>query len=64
MAKLKRESVVTEDQVVDQSNVEQAKIIFAAMPHIQSIWFDQEGGWRYYPTPGAIPIHKEDITAE
>lgn len=62
MAKAKK--VDEQLEVVNQDNTEQAKVIFATMPHIQSIWFDEEGAWRYYPTPGATPIHKEDITAE
>ena len=42
-------------------NLEKAKAIFEAMPHITSIWFDKKGEWRFYPTPDSQPIHKEKI---
>lgn len=61
MAKVKKKE---QSENVTQDNTEQAKIIFEAMPHIHSIWFDENGAWRFYPTPGAVPVHKEDITVE
>ena len=61
----KVETVKTEETKVpaiktDASiNIEKAKAIFEAMPHITTIWFDKKGGWRFYPTPDSNPIHKE-----
>lgn len=39
--------------------IEKAKAIFEAMPHITTIWFDKNGDWRFYSTPGSTPINKE-----
>jgi hypothetical protein len=35
------------------NNNQRAAAIFDAMPHIYAIWFDAEGGWRFYKTPAA-----------
>ncbi|MDQ2718237.1 MAG: hypothetical protein M3Z26_00545 [Bacteroidota bacterium] len=38
--------------------IEKAKAIFEVMPHITTIWFDKNGDWRFYSTPGSTPINK------
>jgi hypothetical protein len=43
---------------VTMTNEERAAVIFEAMPHIHTIWFDQQGAWRFYETPGSTPIEK------
>jgi hypothetical protein len=37
---------------------QQAADIFSAMPHIQTIWFDAAGGWRFYETPGTVAVER------
>ena len=39
-------------------NQEQADAIFANMPHVHTIWFDESGAWRFYETPGTTPIER------
>jgi len=46
------------------TNEKQAEAIFAAMPHIHTIWFDENGGWRFYETPGTVAISRPTQTPQ
>ena len=43
---------------------QKAAEIFAVMPHINTIWFDFAGAWRFYATPGATAIERPSAPAE
>lgn len=64
MAKAKKavtKEAPAETKAASDEQIEKAKEVFAAHPHVHTIWFDADKHYRFYETPGAAPVHKADV---